>query len=168
MTMNALLDIVLKEWIPPLVSVLLGGLIASILVPRWQVKFEKGRLYDRRKLELLEQISETFPRYVVNWNRLIYISLHEAKKGNLSQDEILRKQRFIDDRNSTRDALVSALNASRIYFSSNTEQLIEEFYHWDDQCSIMRVGELPKIDAWWTWERKLLSAMKNELEVAVK
>ena len=80
MTLNPVLDLVLSQWIPPLISVLLGGLIASILVPRWQTDFEKARLYDKRKLELLEKISEAFPRYVVNWNHLNHISIHEAKK----------------------------------------------------------------------------------------
>jgi hypothetical protein len=165
MTLTPLLDIILKEWIPPLVSVLLGGLMASILVPRWQAKFEKGRLYDKRRLELLEKISESFPLYIVNWNRLIHISLHELKKGNLTPDETLRKQGFIENRNNTRDTLISSLNASRIYFSSRTECLIEEFYHWDNECSVMRIGDIPEINAWWTWEKKLLSAMKKEIEM---
>jgi hypothetical protein len=62
----------------------------------------------------------------------------------------------------------SSLNASRIYFSSHTEHLIEEFYHWDNECSVMRIGDLPEINAWWTWERKLLSAMKKELGMSHK
>lgn len=161
---EAVTTLILKEWVPPLISVLSGGLIISLLVPRWQATFERSRLYDKRRLEILESISQDFSRYIDNWRRLIQISHHEVRKGNLDDDEKARKQRFIEDRNLARDTLISDLSTARIYFSESVDTLIAEFSDWDQACTVKRLSDLPEIGMWRSWEARIISAMKQELK----
>ena len=166
MDLYEFLEIVLKNWGPPIISVLVGGLLVSILVPRWQVRFEKSRQYDKRRLELLEGIAKTFPLYVANWRRLIDISFYEEQKGQLSQEEQDRKLRFVADRNTVRDKLFSSLSSARIYFSDSILTLITEFSEWDEKCTILELDELPQIQAWQEWELKIIRAMMVETLMA--
>jgi hypothetical protein len=156
------LEIILKNWSPPIISVLLGGVIVSILVPRWQVRFEKSRLYDRRRLELLESIAGNFPHYVANWRRLMQISHHEFEKGQLTEGELELKARFVEERNNSRDKLFSDLSLASVYFSDTVVDLITRFSEWDQDCTALRLDELPDIGSWQEWEVALIKSMKAE------
>lgn len=156
---ETMFEAIIGKWVPALISVIAGGLVASVLVPRWQAKSNRNRLIEQRKLEICEGISDTFPKYIANWRRLIEISKHEIKKKSLSQDEIIRKNSYINDRDRYRDELFSLFSKAKLYFSKEISDLIEEFVQFDNSFSSKRIYELPDIEKWNDWESRIVGAL---------
>src|SRR4051812_25866706 len=100
-----ILDAIVRSWIPPIASVIVGGLLASVLVPRIQKKFEINKSVSLKKIELAEKIAASFPKYIMNWKRLIQISQFEIEKGELSEEQKTKKMEFANKRNENREAL---------------------------------------------------------------
>ena len=62
--------VVLTELVPPLITVLLGGVLASVLFPRWQARHARYHAREDRRLALAEELSRNMTRYIASWNRL--------------------------------------------------------------------------------------------------
>ncbi|MBB4123972.1 hypothetical protein [Martelella radicis] len=148
LTEHSVSYIILKEWIPPLIAIVVGGLFASVLFPRWQENFSRNRARELRRLEILEEVSRCANRYIVSWKRLIIISKFELESGEpLEGDPLDRKKGFIEDRNKCRMDLSDALCIAEIYVSDHASDYIRKFRRWDDGISHKRLDELPDNDA---------------------
>lgn len=156
--------IALTQWAPPLITVLLGGLLASILFPRWQDRYARYHAREERKLALAEQLSKDMTRYVTYWNRLRTIAeLESSRTEGLSDAEFSRKQAFIDSRNSSRDSLIDTLCSTEVYFSEEVQTAIDEFLRWDESCTSLRLDELPDREEYTHRRRKILAVVHKEV-----
>ena len=50
----------LTDWMPPLITIVIGGLFASILFPAWQSRFNKSKAASSRRLEIAESVAKHF------------------------------------------------------------------------------------------------------------
>lgn len=157
---NSVLSLLVRYWGPPAITVIVGGIMASLLFPRWQNRAAQAKAFNDRRFVILEEIADLFPRYVAAWRRLIQISELEKERA-LSEAESTRKQTFVAQRNEARDAVCSALSRGRVYFSDESWTTIEEFLSWDEGNSAKRLGELPNIREWRQWESRILVQLKS-------
>ncbi len=157
---NGIASLLLRYWGPPTITVIVGGALASLLFPRWQNRAARAKAFNDRRFETLEEIAESFPRYVAAWRRLIQISELEQSRA-LSEEEAERKRLFVAQRNEARDALCSALSRSQIYFSEPSWDTIRKFLEWDEGNSAKRLGELPGIEEWRRWETRVLGQLRS-------
>jgi hypothetical protein len=158
-----MLAIALQYWIPPLLSVVIGGIMASFIVPRIQKRFEQNKSISARRLEISEAIVSALAKYVVNWKRLMQISRHEQDTGSLSDEQKTRKNLFVTERNLARDKLFEIVNISKIYFPDSINVVINDFLEWDEKHSISRLDDLPPIMEWINWQQRIISALRNEI-----
>lgn len=93
---NSVLHIALVEWVPPLITIVVGGLIASVLIPRWQDAHARHHAREARRLALAEELARNFLRYVISWERLLIIAELEAERPEgLSDEEQARKISYV-------------------------------------------------------------------------
>lgn len=157
--------IALTEWVPPLFTVLVGGLLASLLFPRWQDSYARNKAREERKLALAEELSRNMTRYVTHWNRLRTIAELEVSRAGagLSEEEFARKKGFVEARNSARDAVIDTLCSIEIYFSKEVRTIIDDFMRWDEACMSLGIDELPTREKYALQRRKVLSAVHEEV-----
>lgn len=156
--------LLLRHWGPPIITVIWGGLIASVLVPRLQAKRDRSRAINERKIALYEDIADQFGRYVSAWRRLMSISMLERDR-QLTPMELERKQRFIEERYVTRDALFADFAKARLYFSREACDRIDDFVAWDEANASKRLEDLPDIKSWRRHEGDVIECLGRDLRV---
>jgi hypothetical protein len=154
--------IALARWLPSILTVVLGGYVASVLFPRLQRKFQKASQEEERKRQIAEEVVQAFSRYVISWRRLIQISRLERER-DLSESEIARKREFVSDRKEQRDLLVDKLRLCELYYCGEVCTALNGFLDWDELQSLKTLDDLPDISDWRDYERKLVGLIKNEL-----
>lgn len=154
---------VMTSWIPPLITIVIGGLFASILIPAWQSRFNRSKAASNRRLEIAESVTRYFQKYITSWRRLISISELERENNGLLDEQRQLKNSFVIARNADRDALLEALCATRLYFSEQVYATIKEFIRWDDLASIKTLEGLPSVSEWREWEEKIVLALQREI-----
>ncbi len=161
---NSIAYIALTGWVPPLITILLGGLLASVLFPRWQDQRARYQAREDRKLALAEELARNMVRYVASWNRLRTIAELEASRPDgLTEAEFERKKSFVEARNSGRDALLDTLCSLEIYFSSDVGAAIDDFVRWDEACLALRVDELPPREEYARRRQSILTKVHKEI-----
>lgn len=158
-------EIVIRNWIPTIFTVGMGGYLASVLFPRLQARFHTNRQMIEKRFLLAEQAMCCLATYAVFWRRIILISSLEIKRP-LDEHEGPRKKCFVEQRNKCREELLMTLVKCRLYFSSSAGELISEFMAWDEQNSSKNLFELPAVEEWQKWRDKISIALKRELEMA--
>ncbi len=155
-----------EEWGPPLISIVVGGMVASLLLPRLQTGFNRSRLFEQKRMEAMERVAETFPAYIANWRRLMTVAQAQRAAPPQDADAAGRleemKLRFADQRNACRDELAALIARARLYFSDDVASLLDEFLRWDERHAQARLEDLPQPEDWRKWELKLLEAMRSE------
>lgn len=141
------IEIILSKWVPSLITILIGGLVASVLIPRWQSANARHHAREARKLELLEQFSQNCSRYLVSLNRLYTISKAETLQP-LNEKETARKDGFVADRNRYRESIHDNICSLSIYFETDTEDLLKEFILWDRNAVNLPIDQAPLIIEW--------------------
>ncbi|MGO7149018.1 hypothetical protein ACCS52_26640 [Rhizobium ruizarguesonis] len=154
--------IVLKDWVPTLMTIIIGGIFASIVLPAWQERYLRAKALASRRLEIAENVTRNFQKYITSWKRLITISVLEAESG-LNEEQKQTKMGFVVARNASRDALLESLAVSRLYYPETCSEVVQSFCKWDEDRSIERLDKLPKIDAWRDWERRVLESLYRDL-----
>lgn len=155
------LALMMRHWGPPLITILLGGLCASILFPRWQASYTRARAAAQHRLELAESLASAFARYVTAWRRLIDIARLGVERP-LTDTETERRNSFVVQRNDARDSLLDLCARSQLYYSDQVAELIASFVAWDTQQASKRLEDLPDIAEWREWEKMVLRALKRE------
>jgi hypothetical protein len=154
--------IILSEIIPTLTTIIVGGFFAAYVFPRLQYKFDITKHNNQRRRELSEEILRDLEKYISDWRRLITISTYGQEKL-LTKEEIERKEGFFLARNEARDKLLGDMRSGRLYFSSNTNCLIDKFLTWDENQTSLGLSKLPEISAWRVWQVQLTEALSKEL-----
>lgn len=154
--------LVLRHWGPPIVTIVVGGLFASVLFPRWQARWSRERAVGERKVALYEGIAENFSLYVTAWRRLIQISGLQRQR-ELSEREMLRKDQYLAQRTDARDALVCEFAKARLYFSAKSRGRIDSFLGWDETNGAKQLEDLPQIAEWKRWEEEIVRCLRDEL-----
>jgi hypothetical protein len=159
---QSLLYIVLNAWVPAFVTVILGGFVASIVVPGIQRRYQRYQMRLDKKTELCEGTAKAFGRYIVSWRRLRQISELERQRA-LTPEEADRKRGFVAERNSRRDDLFDCLRVCRLYSSQEVCSELVRFMAWDGQQSAIPLSDLPPLDDWRRWEGQLIGMLKNDI-----
>ncbi len=141
-------------------SVAVLGLAAWIFVGQ----VEQANPAKTQKLELLEDITANFTNYITQWQRLRVIAgLQQEKKGEITNEQLERKDQFLQERNSARDHLLNKLSIAKLLYKKEVIDLIEKFEGWDrSQIDSKYVWELPPIENWDEWNKKIIASMKKE------
>lgn len=159
---NSVGYLLLSNWGPPIVTIFVGGAFASLLVPRWQARWNRDRATEERRIALYEAISEHFSMYVTAWRRLLQIARLERER-NLSELERARKEDYLRSRTDARDSLICEFAKARIYFSRNSGDAIAKFVHWDEKNGSKNFGDLPDIEEWREWEDLIVENLRQDL-----
>ncbi|MGO8154201.1 hypothetical protein AB9F36_30705 [Rhizobium leguminosarum] len=154
--------IALKDWVPSLITIIIGGIFASIILPAWQGRYMRTKALATRRLEIAESVTKNFQKYVTAWKRLMAISVLEEESG-LNEEQKQTKIGFVMARNASRDALLESLAISRLYFPETCSEVVQSFCKWDEDRSIERLDKLPQIAAWREWEQRVLQSLNREL-----
>jgi hypothetical protein len=160
---HSVLYIILTEWAPIFITIIGGGLTASVLVPRWQNKYNRNKALETRRLEIAEHVAKALNRYVYLWGRVISISKLEHRNVGLTPDQKSRKDSFIDERNNGRLELSDALCSAELYFGNYTELAINRFRKWDEGFSSASLADLPSIEEFNEEKTVLIGALKKEV-----
>ncbi|MGB3408005.1 MAG: hypothetical protein WBA67_10965 [Jannaschia sp.] len=159
---TSLAYIVLSRWLPGLITVVAGGYVASILFPRLQRSAQRAGQVEEKRIEIAEQIVQSFNRYIVSWRRLIQISGLETVRA-LTPEETDRKINFVTERNARRDDLLDKLKLCQLYFCDTTCGEIDRFVVWDEGQSTKSLEALPNLEEWRRHERAITRLIKNEI-----
>ena len=160
---NSVLSILLSDLLPAILTIVLGGLLAAIAFPRLQYRFDVVKQNNQRKRDLSEEIVRGFEKYVSDWRRLITIANYSLDQ-KLSKEEELRRSKFIESRNESRDGLLGSLRSGKLYFSSKTCCTIEKFLKWDEAQSSLTLERLPPVEEWRKWQEEITDLLSNELQ----
>lgn len=135
---GSLVEIVLVEWAPLVFSLIVGGVLANILFPRWQAKIQRAKDLAQRRRELCEEVIQAFESYISNLSRLYSFSFSttvEQKsepQGIPDNDNAFsRQQEYVRNRDESKDRLYTAFALSALYFPSSVTSEIEQFKVWN-------------------------------------
>ncbi|MFA3915959.1 hypothetical protein [Ruegeria hyattellae] len=157
--------IALTKWAPPLITIFVGGLMASILFPRWQDRYNRHRAREDRKLALAEEVAQNMKKYIQAWNRLRAIAELEASRPDgLTEVEFERKKSYVEERSNARDELHDNLVSAQLYFSADAQAAIGDFFRWDERCSELHLDQLPERSEFAVESRKVVSTIHAEIE----
>ena len=161
---NSIEFLMLRHWGPPIATIVLGGLGASLIVPRLQSRRDRWKAINDRKIALYEAIADQFGRYVSSWRRLLSIAYLERSRP-LSDLEQQRKQRFIDERYAARDSLFSEFAKARLYFSDDCCNRIDAFIAWDETHVNSTLDDLPDVVDWRRYEGDVIKCLGQDLRI---
>ena len=155
--------LMIRHWGPSIITIVVGGICASILFPRWQAQYNRAKALGERKVALLEDIAVQFTLYIAAWRRLISIAKLERDR-DLTEREMTRKDQFVQQRGETRDELLQALAKAKIYFSRQSRHQIDDFVLWDQMLGSKTLEELPPIEEWRIWEERISKCLRYEIK----
>ena len=155
--------VIVQYLIPPLITAALG-VASGLHIARTGDLSAERRLYLTSRVNQAEIVATSFDQYIENWRRLIQIATYEKQKGHLDENGVKRKNRYVTDRDNSRDKLFGALGAMELYFSPQTLKKAAEFRIWDDAQAIKRLEDLPPLTDWRERKATVISAIRNELE----
>lgn len=145
-----------------IISVGVGGFAVSLIVPRLQHSWQEAKYLLEKRRELAEQIVLSFGAYITGWRRLRVLASKEMSSG-LTEIEKARKEEALGDRRDARDRLFGSLRLARIFFDTKTVQAINEFTSWDEMQTSKKLEELPELQEWRYYERKIFDQIKREI-----
>ncbi len=152
----------LQQALPNIITVIAGGIAASILFPRWQEQFNRRKNFAERRLQLLKEETDAFSRYLIDRKRLMYISAFD--EAELSQDQMAMKQGFFSPRKRDSRKSCGPTSRKRISFRRSTYNQVKRFLDWDTQLTVAQLSEPPPIEEWWNWHDTLTSKMRLDVE----
>lgn len=155
--------VMIRHWGPTIITIVLGGLCASILFPRWQEQYNRAKAMGEHKVALLEDIAVQFTLYIAAWRRLISIAELEQNR-DLTPREMDRKDRYVSQRGEARDALLQGMAKAKIYFSRNSRLRIDDFILWDQMLGTKPLKDLPHLEEWRNWEEKISQCLRYEIK----
>lgn len=173
---ETLIYTIMRYLLFPAIILVIGGIAANILYPRWQDKYLRQKSLNARKFEIGENIFSLVNIYVTTWRRLIEVSSYEKdtykalnrsrseeRKNELNvklEDASIRKMEFVKDRGVHRDALMDAVCRFKIYVDIEAQTILDDFVRWDSAQSTKTLEELD-IDKWHAWEDRLRSTISR-------
>lgn len=159
------LAIVLAQWAPVVITIILGGLFASIIFPRWQSRYLERKTFLERRQKIVEEAAELLNSYTTSWRRVIEISRYELQlvEGDRDTTDALRmKKQFVTQRSEIHDKLMACLSRAKVVVSRQQRNEINLFIEWAESTSTLTLNELPEIGKWREWEDQLLSSLSLE------
>nr|WP_321249049.1 hypothetical protein [uncultured Ruegeria sp.] len=162
---NSIALIIASEWLPTILTILLGGWFASVLIPRLQANFERNKTREKRRFELAEEVAQNLVHYRMCWERLLSIAKLEQdrKEDGLTEVEFDRKKTFVKDRNEARDKLINSLTSVQFYFSKKSQYQAANFIEWDQSIQTLGLQDLPRKCEWELRITTLIKTLHEEL-----
>lgn len=161
MNWDQILEIALRDWLPAVFQLVLGGVGAAFILPLIQRRFARSNRIEERRIVISEKIAQEFNLYVTNWRRLrTYSEAH--LRSELDRPSEARLYEYAAARSQSRDELMSALVLARLYFDESLWRKISEFMEWDERHSQSSLADLPELAQWKSWKDEILGMMGNE------
>lgn len=163
---HSLAFVLIKDWVPALITIIVGGLFATLLLPRLQGHYAARQALADRRADLAGKAAVGFRRYIMSWRRLRQIAELEAQRAleqrSLDKAEKDRKDEFIAARNAHKDELIETLCYMKAGFSASLAGEIDRFIEWDETQANLRLADLAPLNQWITWEKNLLNLANGE------
>jgi type II secretory pathway pseudopilin PulG len=124
------LAIILAQWVPVVTTIVLGGLFAAIIFPRWQNSYLERKTLLERRQRLVEEAAELLNSYTNVWRRLIEISKYEIKLINDKRDTstaLETKKQYVAKRSEIHDRLMACLSRATVVVGSKQRSDINKF-----------------------------------------
>jgi hypothetical protein len=153
--------VVVKDWIPALITILVGGAFATLLLPRLQGRYAAKQALADKRIEFAGKLAVGFRRYIMSWRRLRQISDLEQDR-QLTKEENKRKLAFVETRNQHKDELIETMYLMKPIFSSSLSRDIDIFVRWDEAQTAVRLEALPELVEWVKWEDRLTELANRE------
>ena len=154
---------IFQHWMPPAITATLG-LIAGISLAAYNADLSTNRFFLEKQAKTADSVAVEFSRYIENWARLIRLRKEfdaMATTPNAEQREYFKKVVF--ERADARDKLFSSLDATHLYYSKKSSDVIMKFREWDDQQSELTIDKLPDIKEWRKWQIDILHRLHEEI-----
>ena len=161
-------EIVLAEWMPALITALIGGLLVAYLAPTLQTRFTELSVQKKRRLDLWESIGDNFTQYILWRGRLNSIAKTEQSyiknRHKLPKDLQDRRERYVNERDKYINLIRRDLFFANYYFSDNdVKNKIEGFLQWHTKFSEAKVDQLPADKEYYDWRNSIMEAIKRHL-----
>lgn len=156
--------IFLENWMPALITALVGGLLVAYLAPMIQTRFAESSVLKKRQLELWESIGENFTNYIIWRSRLNTAARAEASPGSVTRGKefLERKERYITERDRYANLLRRDLLFAPHYFKDpKVSQTIDEFLKWHAQFATAPVEKLPPDEEYIGWRDRLMETIRS-------
>lgn len=154
---------IIQHWAPPAITAILG-LVAGIALAAYNFDLTTNRFFLEKQAKTADDVAIEFSRYVENWARLIRLRREfdaMTKDPGLEQRDYFKK--IVFERSDARDKLFSALDASHLYYSKKTSDIVIKFKDWDNQQAELTIDKLPDIKEWRKWQVDILRQLHEEI-----
>lgn len=159
---HSLAFVIIKDWIPSLITIFVGGVVATLLLPRLAAGYAARRALADKRLEFAGRVAVAFRRYVMAWRRLITFAEPEEKMRPLPKGSEDRRRAYAEQRNQHKDELIEALCFAKTIFSSTVAKSIDSFIDWDEAQAGLSLDNLPKLERWVKWEKDITDLINHE------
>ncbi len=163
MNISEFKSLITEHWVPPVITGVFG-LLVGLSISLFDAEISDNRYFLEKQATTADRVAMQFSKYTENWRRIVSLKNYvasENRKPTPQEFDLLKK--YVIARDSAKDSLYSALDASQLYFEENTSNLSVHFKEWDVQQSTKLTNELPAISEWQSRKRRILLAMRKEL-----
>ena len=158
-------EIFLANWVPALLTALIGGLVVAYLAPVIQTQFANSAALKKRQLELWESIGENFTNYIVWRSRLNSVARAEISYGptdKVPKELLDNKARYLLERDKYRNLFRRDLLLAPYYFTDpQVKTQIDEFQKWHTQFATATVDKLPDDAEYLKWRDRLMETIRK-------
>ena len=152
-------SIFLKIILPALLT-LIVGYVLGVTEHKRTADWEKKKLVHEQQVKVWQSLSTDFPKYLVGRSRLRDISEAQSNSRNkIPIDEKKkiehRKERYLEERDSARSALMSDLEQAKLVFPKCIS-LIEKYEELEINTRILTPSKLPPESDWRNYMKSIL------------
>jgi len=155
---------ILEDWIPALITALIGGLMVAIITPSIQSNFASKTALADRKVKLFESFNLNMTCFISSYYQLVGIA-QEEKKNRLSPQEILRKESYRQKRDDCGYQLKSDLILSGFYFGDDVGNVVAEYNKWMGKIENATIYTMPPRSDFESWHKKISNEILKKLVV---
>lgn len=153
----------LGQWIAPAITALCG-LAGGVGLASYNFDLATSRFFLEKQAETANHVATEFSRYVDNWSRMVQMrKKFDAMDRDPDPEQKDYFKKAVFDRKDARDKLFSHFDATHLYYSEKTSNLILRFRDWDEKQSDLTVDKLPDIAEWRKWQIDILRQLRSEI-----
>jgi hypothetical protein len=155
------------NWFKPLAAPIFTavlGLVSGLAIASFNNSAIDTRFYREKQAVVADGIARNFAVYIENYGRMVKMRRHWAdRRREPTEEEKLVFKTAVEQRNTARDALCSAFEASGLYFDEDLNALNRAFREWDEKQSTKTFDQLPEMTEWQKHRGLIVSALRDQL-----
>ena len=158
--MSEFRKIVLSEWVPALITAVIGGVVVAYLAPMLQAEYAESAALQNRRVELWESLGENFTNAINANDQLVSVSQEIAKLTSTGEEVDGALNGRLEYYRIERDKYASAFNKdlvlSAFYFGDEVDALAREYGAWINEHGSATVEEMPSRGDFMAWRDRFL------------